>query len=692
MEFVGNINELNKEPLAKLVYEKLTQIIADDKAILHYKFPFYKGDIREDTIEAKLLLLSPAYGIYFFDLDARDGFDDVVKNRVDSLYNEISSLMKKYAELRSGRDKLKYDVYSIIIGNQKWSGENEDYILATVDDIPNIVSNFKPESPIEESLFLLISSCISGTTTLIQKKKRPISKPDTKAAVLNDIQNHIASFDIDQMRVAEVDIDAPQRIRGLAGSGKTIILAYKAALFHARYPQSKILYTFYTKSLADTVKKLIERAYRHYAINKVPNWDVITVCHGWGSSSSEGVYYNACKSNNYTPMSFIQARQFSGSKDAFAYICKDLAQKELQPEYDLILIDEGQDFPIEFYQLCYKLCKTKRICWAYDEFQNIFDVTIQDERVTFGNDENGKPLVDFGEGNILQDIPLKKCYRTPRLSLISAFALGLGIYNEKVLQRLESNQQWEALGFKVLKGSSNTGDDMVIERPLENTPSYSNERFTKDSINIGKFKNLDDECVAIARYIGQCISVEGLIPTDICVICLDSKYIAEYFSKIENLLHKNGISTFNHLNAPYSNTRFFIDNRVTLSTVNKAKGNECGVVFICGADAVFRYPNDVILRDKLFTSMTRTKGWLFLSGVGDSIDIFSKEYNELVKNKFNLVFKQPDKEETKNIENVSRSRDNAESIFANQIKKMRELGMSDDELQKMWMELLKIKK
>jgi superfamily I DNA and RNA helicase len=115
-------------------------------------------------------------------------------------------------------------------------------------------------------------------------------------------------------------------------------------------------------------------------------------------------------------------------------------------------------------------------------------------------------------------------------------------------------------------------------------------------------------------------------------------------------------------------------------------------VFICGADAVFRYPNDVILRDKLFTSMTRTKGWLFLSGVGDSIDIFSKEYNELVKNKFNLVFKQPDKEETKNIENVSRSRDNAESIFANQIKKMRDLGMSDDELQKMWMELLKIKK
>lgn len=692
MEFIGNINELKKEPLANLVYEKLNQVIRDEKAVLHYKFPFYKGDIREDTIEAKLLLLSPIYGIYFFDLDGHDGLNETVQNRVDSLYNEISSLMKKYVELRSGRDRLKYEVYSVIIGNQKWSSEAEDYIQATVDDIPNIVEFYKPEKPIENNVFLLISSCISGTTTLIQKKKRAASKPDTKAAILNDIQNHIASFDIDQMRVAEVDIDAPQRIRGLAGSGKTIILAYKAALFHARYPQSKILYTFYTKSLADTVKQLIERAYRHYAVNKMPNWDVITVCHGWGSSNSEGVYYNACIRNNYAPMSFVQAKQLSGSKDAFAYICDDLAHKDLQPEYDMILIDEGQDFPIEFYQLCYKLCRTKRICWAYDEFQNIFDVTIQDERKTFGNDEKGKPLVDFGEGNILQDIPLKKCYRTPRLSLISAFALGLGIYNEKVLQRLETNQQWEALGFKVVKGNSNTGDEMVIERPLENTPSYSNEKFTKESINIGKFINLDDECVAIAKNISQCISVEGLIPTDICVICLDSKYIADYFSKIENLLLKNGIHTFNHLNAPYSNTSFFKDGYVTLSTVNKAKGNECGVVFICGADAVFRFPNDVILRDKLFTSMTRTKGWLFLSGMGDSMNVFDKEYNELVHNNFNLVFKQPDKEVTKNIENVSRIKDNAENIFAIQIKKMRDLGMSDDELQMMWNELLKMKK
>lgn len=47
-------------------------------------------------------------------------------------------------------------------------------------------------------------------------------------------------------------------------------------------------------------------------------------------------------------------------------------------------MDEGQDFTAPFYQLCYKLSKNKKIVWAYDDFQNIFDVKIQDERETFG--------------------------------------------------------------------------------------------------------------------------------------------------------------------------------------------------------------------------------------------------------------------------------------------------------------------
>lgn len=69
------------------------------------------------------------------------------------------------------------------------------------------------------------------------------------------------------------------------------------------------------------------------------------------------------------------------------------------------------------------------------------------------------------------------------------------------------------------------------------------------------------------------------------------------------------------LNAPNTNTRFSYDNMVTLSTVNRAKGNEAGMVYIVGADYVFVSPNDVYRRNKLFTSMTRAKDGFVLRGV-----------------------------------------------------------------------------
>ena len=68
-------------------------------------------------------------------------------------------------------------------------------------------------------------------------------------------------------------------------------------------------------------------------------------------------------------------------------MCQDILNNgNIKPKYDLVLIDEGQDFPNHFYQLCYKLAIDKRVVWAYDDFQNIIDVNLQDERETLGKD------------------------------------------------------------------------------------------------------------------------------------------------------------------------------------------------------------------------------------------------------------------------------------------------------------------
>ena len=155
------------------------------------------------------------------------------------------------------------------------------------------------------------------------------------------------------------------------------------------------------------------------------------------------------------------------------------------------------------------------------------------------------------------------------------------------------------------------------------------------------------------------------------------KYISGYLTTIGTLLHKDGIDTFNHLTAPYTSTRFSAENAVTLTSVNRAKGNECGAVFICGADIVFDEKDNVVLRDKLFTAMTRTKGWLYISGVGDSMDYLENEISLLKQNNFKLVFRQPDESDTKTIENVSRATLKAEDAIASQINVLKEIGLDD---------------
>lgn len=669
---------LVKDDFAQLVFSKI-ELVADDNANVYYKYPFFRGDLDSETVEAKLLLVSPSYGIVVFDLDSKGSFDVMSEERVGNLYNELYARMAKFPALRKRMNELKYDILCVIVGDYDKVDE-EGYLFCKPDDIPDILNEKQRGEKITPDDFCLIVGCIEGTARMINKKERKYTKSDTKAFVLNEIQKHIANFDLIQKEAAIIDVDLPQRIRGLAGSGKTIILAYKAALYHLHYPENTILYTFFTKSLAETVKGLIQRVYGIYANNREPDWAKINVIHGWGGSTTEGVYYNACIDNGIAPKTLQESRVHG--KNAFAYICKELIKKEIQSKYDMILIDEGQDFPVEFYQLCYRLCKTKRICWAYDDFQNIFEVDIQDEHQTFGSDDKGIPYVDLNVNSALQDMVLDKCYRTPRYVLISAFALGLGIFYNKVLQRLDTVQLWESLGFKVECGNCETGSDMIISRPEENTPSYSNEHFGTSTIKTEKFSSIEDECKYISRQITNCLNVEGLLPTDICVICLDTKRIDLYFYSIRQYLSQNSISVFDLNQAPYSNTTFFRDGYVTLSTVNKAKGNECGVVFICGINVVYDMPDNIVMRDKLFTSMTRTKGWLYMSGCGEGMDNLFSEMDELRKNDYKLVFKQPDKADTKSIETTSKRRQTIGKSVLSLIEEFKETGMTTEEILK----------
>ena len=222
---------------------------------------------------------------------------------------------------------------------------------------------------------------------------------------------------------------------------------------------------------------------------------------------------------------------------------------------------------------------------------------------------------------------------------------------------------------------------MVISRPIENTPSVVNEQLGSYSMHWYSFDTLEEECNFIVTQIINDIQKEELLPDDICVICVDQRYISKYYDMISSELHTKGIRSFNMLTAPNANRRFTYSDMVTLATLNKAKGNEAGMVYIAGADALFKNPDNVLARNKLFTAITRAKGWVTICGTGkDAMMVCDKELQQLIKNEYKLIFKLPSETQTKTVMAGSMKQQDTINEIISRIEELNKTGLSIDEV------------
>lgn len=651
-----NINEsvLENFPSSQLLVsylKELNDVLGFSESFLYHRLIL---SLNENGIPLKtdVLLVSKEYGIFLFECletsEMPEDKDDILKakNELGEIYSAIYSKLVRYKKLKQNPRSLAVEINPIL-----FLSNNRDIASLKDDDWPelhfaNDVSSLKEKiselrAPLSDGFLDEIISIIEGSKVLIRRTEGEINidgGESTKRKSIDLIDTHIKLFDFEQKRAGFNIINKPQRIRGLAGSGKTVILAMKAAQIHLSEPDAEIVYTYWTKTLHDYIKNLITQFYRQSS-DESPNWEKIHIMHAWGGRNLNGVYSKTCIDNNVQPKNFIESKSFGG----FNGICKLLHQETLKPSYDYILMDEAQDFPIYFYRVCRKIAKNNRIIWAYDECQNILDINLQNTVDTFGKDENGIAYIDFGNNtDNYQDLVLHKCYRNPRKILISAFALGMGIYS-KIIQLPESKALWEDWGFEINSGGYNKNDFMKISRPEVNSPLIKNELIEsiEDEIVVNCFDSLDDECAHVSNQIIQDIS-QGLKPEEIMVLSLDDRYAREYFKEISTILNENSISCFNLSTASSYNTKFSTENKITLTTVYHAKGNEAYQVYIVGIDQVFNDKNSISSRNKIFTALTRSKGWVEITGMGDSCKEFCDEMDKIIENNFELNFVMPD--------------------------------------------------
>ncbi len=554
-----------------------------DSGVLYYDFPAYV-DYETETTRPDILLFSPEHGftaIRFVDdtlfVRSKESVEDIDRGLNDFCSNLYSRLIRS-RELRVSRTKAIIDVHPLIFdtsNGQKATASTEELESGTCssyEQFAGLLEEWRTHA-INAAAISEVRSVVEGAKALSRPTKRQIDDPVKQplAVAMAALEAEIANFDQKQRHIALVDVGGPARIRGLAGSGKTVILAMKVAHLHLNNPSAKILITFLTKSLRATIKTLITKFYRHYSEND-PDWKTIHIRHGWGGVSLPGVYSDACKRVGIRPLNLSDAQALArGRTSPFEAICANLLDTAvIKPFYDHVLIDEGQDFPVSFYKLCYQLANgqqdRKSIVWAYDELQDIMNVKIRQPKELFGVDAQGQALVDLDRSSAhlppgaTNDAVLSKCYRNQRDVLVSAHALGFGVYGN-IVQLLESADHWQDVGYEVETGELKTGEEVRIKRPDANSPVQIADTPEFPLIDWHAANDMNDEIEWVTDSIRRFL-VGGLTPEEIVVISLDDRHAKSYLSLIAESLALAGISSNNVIADPYNEPPFTIAGKV----------------------------------------------------------------------------------------------------------------------------------
>lgn len=696
IEIIVTTDRIATDPDGRQLLDHINQnghALGIETAVVYYDFPSY-ADYDAIIHRPDILLLSKTHGAIAIKFAGGDELFRANRDAsaIDSSLEQFCSILLgrllKSRTLKKNRSSLKFDITPVIwvAGANPVAGNYEAELISSYEGFGELLQRLDRQE-LDDDELAEARSVVEGAKAITRPLKRIIEDPGTMpfAAAIAKLEGEIANFDQTQRQSALSLVQGPQRIRGLAGSGKTVILAMKAAHIHLTHPDAHILITFYTKSLRNLFKTLISRFYRHYK-DEDPDWSKVHIRHGWGTSSTPGVYGDACRRAGLAPTPFSEARKFS--REPFDYVCQQLLKKDLVEEfYDYVLIDEGQDFPSSFYELIYSVCKggrdRKNIVWAYDELQNILNISIRSPAQLFGQDEHGQPRVDLDRsaGNLprgtTNDIVLSKCYRNQREVLVTAHAMGFGVYGTPV-QMLQDEGHWQDVGYQVVQGPLEIGRRVRIFRPPENSPMGLDAIANVQLIESTVAADLDQEIEWITGQ-AKAFIAGGLKPEDIIIIALDDRHARGYFRRISEVLADSDIETNNILADPYNEPPFTIEGKITLSTVYRAKGNEAAVIFACGIDAVDGKGRDG--RNKLFTAFTRSKAWLRVSGMGASAQAFITEVNTAVSKCPYLDFVMPDRVQIETIQRDYSERA-AKALRARNkfIAELKGLGYSDEEI------------
>lgn len=263
-----------------------------------------------------------------------------------------------------------------------------DHLLAEVDRIPPVQRG----NPLTAEQWQLLLAVLGGTSVYRPPPRRVLTRGQSRASVLAQVRERSIDLDWQQERIGKQIPPGPQRIRGIAGSGKTVLLCQKAAHMHLKHPDWDIAFVFFVRTLYDTIARQLDLWLHRFSQGNLgydPKNPKLRLLQAWGSKKQPGLYSVVCQSAGVTRLA-VNDLEKQKPNDALAQACHQLLQQTTIPQiFDAILIDEAQDLLVDetqvfdrkqpFYWMAYQALRPshsqkpqlRRLIWAYDEAQSL---------------------------------------------------------------------------------------------------------------------------------------------------------------------------------------------------------------------------------------------------------------------------------------------------------------------------------
>ena len=410
--------------------------------------------------------------------------------------------------------------------------------------------------------------------------KQPVPYQDQLLLSLHDIK----AMDLHQENLAKQLGDKNRLIRGVAGSGKTLILASRAKILTKEHPDWQILILCYNISLARTIEQMIH----HMMTEPDSLFDF-----DFSGESTE----IKTKSHNITVRNFHSwlKNDLKIMDQNIPIIIEKLKNGEaILPTYDAIMVDEGQDFEPEWFNLVSQLLnpETQSLLLVEDRAQTIYKRKRSYVKDTGLNFKGRSKVLSINYRNTAQIVKFS----------------------------------WDFYqSHSVLKNK-------VVSRELEGeiiAPQSTRRKGIEPAIV--KVDNFFKEAKIVAKQIKKLHEHKKVPLSEILILYrVKRTYQMNYIDVLKRTLNEESIDYYWMTESSEAKRNFKKDDgKVKISTIDSSKGLDFQAVFIMNVDNIpFPLEEDVEREvSLLYIGMTRAKEYLCLSYSGESE--FTKYFDEI---------------------------------------------------------------